>query len=45
MIAHEAVHTYEMAIPLFVVIWLEEFELIRLGITQFPVTSATVGAW
>lgn len=42
-VAHAAVHTYEMAIPLFVVIWLVEFEVIDLGIAQFEVTAWSVG--
>ena len=44
MLAHGAVHTYEMAIPLFVVVWLTEFRVIDLGLVQFDVTTATVGA-
>ncbi|PSQ43870.1 MFS transporter, partial [Halobacteriales archaeon SW_7_68_16] len=44
MVAHAAVHTYEMAVPLFVVVWLTEFEVIRLGVTTLDVTTATVGA-
>ncbi|WP_436925164.1 MFS transporter [Halosimplex amylolyticum] len=43
MLAHGAVHTYEMAVPLFVVVWLTEFETIALGVAQFDVTTATVG--
>jgi len=43
MLAHGLVHTYEMAVPIFVVIWLTEFDLINLGIAQFNVTTATVG--
>ena len=43
MVAHGAVHTYEMAVPLFVVIWLTEFEVISLGVATFDVTTATVG--
>ena len=43
MVAHAAVHTYEMAVPLFVVVWLAEFEVISLGIATFDVTTATVG--
>ena len=42
-LAHAAVHTYEMAVPLFVVVWLTEFELISLGVATFDVTTATVG--
>jgi MFS family permease len=43
MLAHAAVHTYEMTVPIFVVIWLSEFSVIDLGVAQFPVTTATVG--
>ncbi|WP_123534816.1 MFS transporter [Halosimplex salinum] len=43
MLAHGAVHTYEMAVPLFVVVWLTEFEVISLGVASFDVTTATVG--
>jgi MFS family permease len=43
MLAHAAVHTYEMAVPLFVVVWLSEFEVISLGLVQFDVTTATLG--
>ncbi len=43
MLAHGAVHTYEMAVPLFVVIWLDQFDTIALGVAQFDVTRATVG--
>lgn len=32
-----------MVIPLFVVIWLVEFEVISLGLLQFDVTTATIG--
>ncbi len=42
-LAHAAVHTYEMTVPLFVVVWLTEFEAISLGVVQFDVTTATVG--
>ncbi|MUW13700.1 MFS transporter [Halorubrum sp. CBA1125] len=44
MIAHSAVHTYEMTVPLFMVIWLSEFDVINLGVAQFDVTTATLGA-
>ncbi len=37
------IHTYEMVIPLFVVIWLVEFDVISLGLLQFDVTTATIG--
>ncbi len=43
MLAHAAVHTYEMAVPIFILSWLAEFETIPLGVTTLPVTSATIG--
>lgn len=43
MLAHGMVHTYEMTLPLFVVVWLTEFDVISIGIAQFSVTTATVG--
>jgi MFS family permease len=43
MLAHAAVHTYEMAVPIFILSWLAEFETISLGVTTLPVTSATIG--
>jgi MFS family permease len=43
MVAHAAVHTYEMTVPLFVVVWLTEFQAVDLGVAQFDVTTATVG--
>jgi len=43
MVAHGLVHTYEMTIPIFVAIWLVEFEVIALGPVAFEVTAATVG--
>ena len=42
-LAHGAVHTYEMTVPLFVVVWLTEFDTIPLGVTSVDVTTATVG--
>jgi MFS family permease len=44
MLAHGAVHTYELAIPIFVVAWIDQFEVISLGVAQLPVNTATVGA-
>nr|WP_267620275.1 MFS transporter [Halobium salinum] len=44
MLAHGMVHTYELSIPIFVTIWLTEFDTIDLLVTQLPVTTATVGA-
>jgi MFS family permease len=44
MLAHGMVHTYELSIPIFVTIWLSQYEVIDLGIAQFPVTTATLGA-
>ncbi len=43
MLAHGMVHTYELAIPIFVTIWLVEFSVIDLGIATFDVTTATLG--
>jgi hypothetical protein len=42
-LAHAAVHTYEMTVPLFVVVWLTEFDVIPLGVASVDVTTATVG--
>ncbi|WP_136715909.1 MFS transporter [Halorientalis salina] len=44
MVAHAMVHTYELSIPILVPIWLSEFSVIDLGILQFPVNEATLGA-
>jgi MFS family permease len=43
MLAHAMVHTYELSIPIFVSIWLVEFEVLPLGLTQIEVTAATLG--
>jgi len=43
MLAHGAVHVYEMTLPLFVVGWLVEFRTIGLGVASLDVTTATVG--
>lgn len=43
MLAHAMVHTYELSIPIFVSIWLVEFDVIDLGVAQFGVTEATLG--
>jgi MFS family permease len=43
-LAHGLVHTYELSIPIFVTIWLTEFEVLDLVVTRVPVTRATVGA-
>jgi len=32
-----------MTVPIFVVIWLSEFDVINLGVAQFDVTTATLG--
>ncbi|QPV63033.1 MFS transporter [Halosimplex litoreum] len=42
-LAHGAVHTYEMTVPLFVVVWLVEFDAIPLGVASVDVTTASVG--
>jgi MFS family permease len=38
------VHTYELSIPVLIPIWLAEFEVLNLGVAQFPVNEATLGA-
>ncbi|MFC6824849.1 MFS transporter [Halopelagius fulvigenes] len=43
MLAHGMVHTYELSIPIFVSIWLTEFDVVNLGVTQLEVTAATLG--
>jgi len=43
MIAHGMVHTYEMTVPLFVVVWLSEFQTIGLGSLSAEVTTASLG--
>jgi MFS family permease len=43
MLAHAAVHTYEMAVPIFILAWLAEFDQLALGVTTLPVTKATIG--
>ncbi|WP_193363639.1 MFS transporter [Halogeometricum pallidum] len=43
MLAHGMVHTYELSIPIFVSIWLTEFDVVNLGLTQVEVTAATLG--
>ena len=42
-LAHAMVHTYELSIPIFVSIWLAEFDVLPLGLTQIEVTAATLG--
>ncbi len=44
MVAHAAVHTYEMTVPIFILSWLVEFDQLALGVWTVPVTTATVGA-
>jgi len=44
MAAHAMVHIYELSIPVLIPIWLAEFEVLNLGVTQFPVNEATLGA-
>jgi len=43
MLAHAMVHTYELSIPIFVSIWLVEFDVLPLFVTQLEVTAATLG--
>lgn len=42
-VAHALVHTYELSIPVLVPIWLVEFDVIDLGITQVAVNEASLG--
>jgi len=44
MAAHAMVHTYELSIPVLIPIWLAEFEVLDIGLAQFPVNEATLGA-
>ncbi|QCC47622.1 MFS transporter [Halobellus limi] len=43
MLAHGMVHTYELSIPIFVSIWLTEFDVLSLGFVEVGVTEATLG--
>jgi MFS family permease len=43
MVGHAMVHTYELSIPIFVGIWLVEFDPVTLGPVTVGVTTATVG--
>jgi len=43
MLAHGMVHTYELSIPIFVTIWLAEFEVIAIAGVEVGVTQATLG--
>ena len=44
MLAHGMVHTYELSIPIFVSIWLAEFDTLHLAGLEISVTQATLGA-
>ena len=43
MLAHGMVHTYELSVPIFIPIWLSEFDVVSLGPVEVAVTSATLG--
>jgi MFS family permease len=43
MLAHASVHTYEMTVPMFIIPWLNEFDVINLGVAEVGVTTATIG--
>ncbi|MFC7071380.1 MFS transporter [Halobaculum lipolyticum] len=43
MLAHGMVHTYELSIPIFIPIWLAEFDVVSLGPVEVAVTSASLG--
>ncbi|AZH26434.1 MFS transporter [Haloplanus aerogenes] len=43
MLAHGMVHTFELSIPIFVSIWLAEFDVLRVAGMEVAVTQATLG--
>ncbi|WP_251331282.1 MFS transporter [Haloplanus sp. HW8-1] len=43
MLAHGMVHTYELSLPIFVSIWLAEFDVIAIAGVEVGVTRATLG--
>jgi MFS family permease len=43
VVGHAIVHTYELSIPIFVGVWLVEFDPVTLGPVTVGVTTATVG--
>jgi len=43
MLAHGMVHTYELSIPIFVSIWLAEFDTLHFAGLEIGVTQATLG--
>jgi MFS family permease len=43
MLAHGMVHTYELSLPIFVSIWLVEFDVLRVAGMEVAVTQATLG--
>ncbi|MFB6256560.1 MAG: MFS transporter [Haloplanus sp.] len=43
MLAHGMVHTYELSIPIFVSIWLSEFDTLQIAGVEVAVTQATLG--
>jgi MFS family permease len=43
MLAHGMVHTYELSIPIFVSIWLAEFDTLHFAGLEVGVTQATLG--
>ena len=43
MLAHGMVHTYELSIPIFVSIWLAEFDTLQVAGVEVAVTQATLG--
>ena len=43
MLAHGMVHTYELSIPIFVSIWLVEFDVLQFAGMEVTVTQATLG--
>ena len=43
-VGHASVHTFELAIPLFIPLWLAEFETLSLGVATVGFDAATAGA-
>jgi MFS family permease len=45
MLAHAAVHTYELSLPLLLLVWAEEFATLGVPLLgEFPVTAFVLGA-
>ncbi|NHN40337.1 MFS transporter [Halorubellus sp. JP-L1] len=42
-VGHASVHTFELAIPLFIPLWLAEFQRLDLGVAAVPFDAAVAG--